>query len=125
VAKDLITKILYVEDEFITRLDVRNMLSCKFKKVFLAKNGNEGFELFISKNPDVIITDLKMPVLDGVEMIKKIREINKDVPIIVASAFDKEFTKCDDLKVFGFITKPITRFNLLIMVENALEQTNK
>lgn len=121
MAKDLSTKILYVEDEFITRLDVKNMLNTKYKKVFIARDGNKGFEMFESKNPDVIITDLKMPTLDGIEMVRKIREVNKTIPIIVASAFEKEFTKLDNLNVFGYITKPITKFSLLIMIQEAIE----
>lgn len=121
MAKDLSTKILYVEDEFITRLDVKNMLNTKYKKVFIARDGNQGFEIFESKNPDVIVTDLKMPTLDGIEMVRKIREVNKTIPIIVASAFEKEFTKLDNLNVFGYITKPITKFSLLIMIQEAIE----
>lgn len=125
MAKDLSTKILYVEDEFITRLDVKNMLSNKYKYIFTAKNGAQGFEVFQSKNPDIVISDLKMPISDGIEMVKKIRKVNKTIPIIVASAFDKEFTKFDKLNVFGYITKPITKFNLLIMIKEALENNEK
>lgn len=120
MATNINVKILYVEDEFITRLDVSGMLSSKFKNVITAKDGNEGFELFMSERPDLIITDLKMPGLDGIGMTKKIREIDKDIPIIVASAFDKEFAKFDNLNIFGYITKPITKFSLLIMTEEAL-----
>lgn len=125
MAKDLNTKILYVEDEYITRVDVKNMLSGKYKYIFTAKDGMQGFEMFESKNPNIIITDLKMPISDGIELVQKIREINKTIPIIVASAFDKEFTKFDNLNVFGYITKPITKFNLLIMIKEALEKNEK
>ena len=123
MATDIKTKILYVEDEYITRIDVKSMLSTKYKNILLAKDGNDGYKLFMSENPDVIITDIKMPVMDGIQMTEKIRAINKTVPIVVASAFDQEFVKFDNLNIFGYLTKPITKFSLLIMIENAILQS--
>lgn len=114
------SKILYVEDEYITRVDVGNMLHSIYKNVYLAKDGNEGYEMFIKYNPDIIITDLKMPNCDGIDMVKKIRSKNNNIPIIVASAFDKEFIKFNNLNIYKYITKPITKFNLLITVETAI-----
>jgi len=126
LAKNTLIKILYVEDEYITRLDVKNMISSKYKNVFTAKDGKDGFKLFKKERPDIVITDLKMPVLDGIGMTQKIREIDESVPIIVASAFEKEFIRFDNLNVFGYITKPITKFGLLIMIEDAiLNEKNK
>ncbi len=125
MAIDIKTKILYVEDEYITRKEVKDMLITKYKNVFIAKDGNEGYKLFLSENPDLIITDIKMPVLDGIKMTEKIRQINKNVPIIVASAFDQEFVKFDSLNISGYLTKPITKFNLLITIENAIARFYK
>lgn len=117
---DLDVKILYVEDEFITREEVRLILKSKYKYVFVAKDGNEGYDIFESIHPDLIITDIKMPEMDGIEMVKKIRTKNATIPIIVASAFEKEFFKFDDLNIRNYIIKPITKFDLLIMIEDAI-----
>lgn len=48
----------------------------------------EGFDLYVKHKPDVIITDIKMPVLDGIGMIRKIRETDGDIPIVITSAFE-------------------------------------
>lgn len=113
-------KILYVEDEYITRQEVKLILNSKYKNVFTAKNGEEGYELYQSENPDLIITDIKMPIGDGIEMVANIRKENKKVPIIVASAFEKEFFKFDDLSIQDYIIKPITKFSLLIIIEDVM-----
>ena len=113
-------KILYIEDEYITRLEVGNILRNKYNDVILAKDGIEGYDLFKSENPDLIITDIKMPEHDGIEMVKRIRAENKKIPIIVASAFEREFFKFDDLDIQDYIIKPITKFSLLIMIEDVM-----
>ena len=113
-------KILYIEDEYITRMEVNIILGTKYKNVILAKNGEEGYELYKSEKPDLIITDIKMPDCDGIEMVKKIRAEDSKVPIIVASAFEKEFFKFDDLDIQDYIIKPITKFSLLIMIEDVM-----
>jgi YesN/AraC family two-component response regulator len=113
-------KILYVEDEYITRQEVRNILKTKYKNVLVAKNGAVGFALFEKENPDLIITDLKMPECDGIEMVRKIRAKDSKIPIIVASAFEKEFFKFDDLNIQDYIIKPITKFCLLITIEDVM-----
>lgn len=113
-------KILYVEDEFITREEVKNILKTKYKNVLVANDGEMGYAVFEKENPDLIITDLKMPDCDGIEMVRKIREKNSKIPIIVASAFEKEFFKFDDLDIQDYIIKPITKFRLLITIEDVM-----
>ncbi len=115
-------KILYVEDEFITRHEVKNILKTKYKNVLVAKDGEMGYAVFEKENPDLIITDLKMPDCDGIEMVRKIREKNSKIPIIVASAFEKEFFKFDDLDIQDYIIKPITKFCLLITIEDVMSK---
>ncbi len=122
LSTDFNIKILYIEDEFITREEIRLMLKSKYNNVIVAKNGEDGYDLFESENSDLIITDIKMPVTDGIEMVKKIREENSRVPIIVASAFEKEFFKFDDLDIQDYIIKPITKFSLLIMIEDVMSK---
>lgn len=125
MAKDLKYKILYVEDEYITRQEIATYLSDKYKNLILAKDGKEGFELFKLEKPDLVITDLKMPNMDGISMVKKIREINKEVPIIVTSAYGEEFIKFSEYGIFRFVSKPISKFSLLLAVEDALKNNKK
>ena len=113
-------KILYVEDEYITREEVKNILKTKYKNVLDAQDGEIGYSLFESETPDLIITDLRMPNCDGIEMVRKIRQINPTIPIIVASAFEREFFKFDDLDIQDYIIKPITKFCLLITIEDVM-----
>ena len=113
-------KILYVEDEYITREEVKNILKTKYKNVLDAQDGEIGYSLFESETPDLIITDLRMPNCDGIEMVRKIRETNTTIPIIVASAFEKEFFKFGDLDIQDYIIKPITKFCLLITIEDVM-----
>ena len=113
-------KILYIEDEYITRQEVKNILKTKYKNVLEARDGEIGYSLFESEKPDLIITDIKMPNCDGIEMVRKIRKVNSKIPIIVASAFEKEFFKFDDLDIQYYIIKPITKFYLLITIEDVM-----
>ena len=110
-------KILYVEDEFITRFEVMNMLNDRYTSVFTAKNGIAGLQIFEDNDIDIVITDIKMPEMDGIEMCSKIRDINKTVVIIVVSAFEKEFFKMDNLNISEFIVKPITKFSLYNIID--------
>lgn len=107
--------ILYVEDEFIIRLDVKKILSTVYNNVLLASDGEEGYDIYKNNKIDVLITDISMPKMDGIELVKKIRldDNDKDLKIIIASAFDKEFFKFDDLDIDEYIIKPITKFELL------------
>lgn len=82
--------ILYVEDEVEVSREVINNLNYFVNEIIYCKNGKEGLETFIDeeKSLDLIITDVLMPVLDGKEMVDKIREINTTIPILYTTAFN-------------------------------------
>ena len=80
--------LLYVEDDKTLRTASIDIFEDLFKNIFIAKNGNEGLDIFNSKDIDIIITDLKMPVMNGISMINEIRKKNKNIPILVLSAFN-------------------------------------
>jgi CheY-like chemotaxis protein len=82
--------VLFVEDEEMSRTTIGRLLSTRFANVLLAENGKEGLAAFNSHHPDVVITDLEMPVMTGMEMIQRIREIGRDVPIIITTGYDDE-----------------------------------
>lgn len=107
--------VLYVEDEHDVMEEIVDMLSIKVKKLFTASNGKEALDIFEKEDIDIIITDIQMPVMDGMEFIARVRESNHDVPIIITTAFNEiEYLKQSiDLNVDKYITKPIDMVQLL------------
>lgn len=101
-------KVLYVEDDENLRRNTREFLGFIFKHLEIATNGEEGLESFEKNRQDLIITDIKMPIMDGIEMVEKIKEINPHQKIIVTSAYGDETTllKLIDMGVSRFISKP-------------------
>ncbi|WP_022852101.1 response regulator [Limisalsivibrio acetivorans] len=107
-------KVLYVEDESVTRMAVTRVLQKRVAEVFSAKDGKEGLDLYTQHKPDVVLTDLQMPVMDGWEMIAEIRKENGNVPIIVISAYDYEDSQ---YKVCDSIVKPVIKDVLFEKIE--------
>jgi len=101
--------VLYVEDDVDTQEYMEFYLSSEVKEFYQAFNGEEGIALYKSKKPDVIITDLNMPKLSGMEMIKQIKADNKEQIIIITSAFGDRESLMEALNngANGFISKPI------------------
>ncbi|MFY9075787.1 hypothetical protein CRU99_12910 [Malaciobacter mytili] len=111
---------LYVEDDDNIRNELSSLLSNFFGKIYVAKDGKEGLETYLEnkENIDVIISDINMPYLTGIEMIKKIRETNKDVSVIFTTAYSDTAYLADaiKLKVYEYIVKPIDIRNLLVVL---------
>ena len=111
--------ILCVEDNDGVRKRVKNTLNFYFKKVIEAKNGREAFDIYRASNIDAIITDIEMPNIGGIEFAKKIRKENKEIPLIVLSAYSKEeyLLKLINIKIDHFILKPLNAEKLRIALE--------
>ncbi|MDX9900998.1 MAG: response regulator [Aliarcobacter sp.] len=113
IDKNLLKKftLLYVEDDDVIRVELSQLLSNFFSMVHVAKNGKEGLRTFLENQDeiDLILTDLNMPELNGIEMIKKIRTIDNKIPIIFATAHsDSDFlAEAIKLRVQEYIVKPI------------------
>lgn len=107
--------ILYVEDDVLTVEAFLDAFGDIFKKVHVAYNANDGFELFLKEKPDIVLTDLQMPQVSGLELIAKIREINQEIPIIVNSAFNntKFLLESINLHVNEYTMKPTDPYKLL------------
>ena len=73
--------VLYAEDDAGVRKNVFELLSLLFKEVYLACDGQEAYELFLTNKPDLIITDIKMPLIDGLSLIDTVRKENKKIPL--------------------------------------------
>jgi diguanylate cyclase (GGDEF)-like protein len=112
--------LLYVEDDKATLEASSFLLENFFKTITTAVNGKDGLEKFKNNNIDLIITDINMPYLNGLEMIAKIKEIDKDIKIIIFSANiePKYFTESIKLGVDGYLLKPIDTEYLINTLEN-------
>ena len=115
--------ILYVEDEKGTREVYGEQLATIVKEVITAKNGEEGYELYKEKKPDIVITDIMMPVMSGIDMAKKIREDDKYMPIVITSSSNnnRHLSKTVDIGIHGYMAKPINFNELLDLISNIAE----
>ncbi len=101
--------ILYVEDEEMIRKTFERSLSRMFGNIFQAENGKVGLEVFQKEHIDLILTDVNMPEMNGLEMSQAIKNINNRVPIIISSAYnDSNFLmQAIDIGIDHYITKPV------------------
>ena len=82
--------ILIVEDENETRKLMQDVMQGEFAKIVSAQNGDEGLKKFKKYNPDIVVTDIAMPISDGLDMAMQIKEISKDTPVVVLSAHSEK-----------------------------------
>lgn len=113
--------IVIVEDEGITQMQLQRIAGGAGLKVLgAAANGKVGVDVVLSKQPDIVLMDVNMPVMDGLEATRRILE-NVNTCVILLTAFSD--TECrqraQDLKTAGFIVKPVTREVLLPQIEDA------
>ena len=119
-------RILIVEDEPISL----EMLSKTLKEdydVLTADNGEKGFELYKKFNPHIIISDLNMPIMNGIELIQKIRELDQNSKIIITTFKDDVQTllQATELKLFKYLIKPIDFTTLKNIIEESIEELNR
>ena len=117
-------RILIVEDEDSIRKSMAEALDSLFEEIILAKNGDEGVKKFKKHNPHIVITDIAMPIMNGLDMAKNIREISSNTPIIALSAFsDKEkLLKAIDVGIDKYLIKPIDMDELLKVIEDIVRR---
>ncbi|MCR8679057.1 MULTISPECIES: response regulator transcription factor [Campylobacter] len=110
--------ILFVEDDNDVKSWVSKSIDGVFKNLILAKNGDEGLKKFKKYNPDIVITDIVMPIIDGLEMTKQIKSISKSTPVIVLSAFSDEdrLLGAIDAGVNKYLIKPVGIDELLEII---------
>lgn len=117
-------KLLYVEDNKEARNSTALILEEFFDNIVLAENGEDGYSKFKENEIDLIITDINMPKLNGLEMIEKINKIDRDTPTIVLSAHNesKFLVESIELGVSNFIFKPVDINRLCSVLELVLEK---
>ena len=118
--------ILIIDDERAIRKTLNEILTFEGYKVDEAADGEEGWNLFAAKNYDIVLCDIKMPKLDGIEFLSKASEKNPDVPVIMISGHGTIETAVDAVKkgAFDYISKPPDLNRLLITIRNALDKNN-
>lgn len=103
--------ILFAEDDETTRVQISDFLTSKmFKNVYIAKDGQEGLLKYSRYKPDIVLTDLNMPIMDGLDMSRAIRALDENVPILlITSHFEKKVTEATvDIGIDGCLFKPLT-----------------
>ena len=106
--------LLYVEDEEMIRQNAVEYLSRICDNVLEAKDGVEALEVYKKHKPDIIISDIKMPKMNGLELAERIRKTDKETPIVIATAHTETdyLLKAVELQLVKYIVKPITSAKL-------------
>jgi DNA-binding response OmpR family regulator len=101
-------KLLYVEDDQEIIEDIDYFLKRHFNEIIIAQDGEEAFNYFEKRKPDIIILDINIPKMNGLKLASKIRETNREIPIIFLTAFsDKEnLLQAINLHAFSYLIKP-------------------
>jgi len=114
--------VLYVEDDDMTIEEISFFLKKCVKKLLIAKNGQEGIDLFKAHEPDIVISDIQMPVKNGLDMCEEILKIKEDFPIILTSAHsDGDYLiKAIELGIEKYLLKPINMIEMLAVIQKTL-----
>lgn len=117
-------RVLYVEDDLDTREELELILRHYFDVLYVAFNGSEGLELFSQFAPDIVITDIQMPEMNGLTMSAEIKKLNPDQAIVVLSAYnDVEYLfRALELGIQNYVTKPVKVDNLINVLSDIASQ---
>ena len=120
------TKILIVDDERSIRNALKEILEYEKYQIDLAEDGNEALSLFKKSEYDIILSDIKMPKKDGIELLIDIKKINPDQTFVMITGHGDIETAVETLKqgAYDFIQKPLDLNRLLITIKNALENSS-
>ena len=118
------SRILIVDDEKNTREGLKKGLARPGYEILLAASGEEALEDLKGTNIDLVLTDLKMPGLGGMDLLKVVREIQPGVPVIMMTAYGSERTAVEAMKAgaYDYVAKPLNLEELAIIIERALSR---
>ena len=110
--------VLFVEDEKELRNALESAIGDEFAKFVVARDGEDGLKKFKKFKPDLVVTDIMMPIRDGLEMAKGIKQISRETPIIVLSAFSEKerLLKAIDVGIDKYLIKPIDPDELMLAI---------
>lgn len=120
------TSLLYVEDDDVSREYMAHYLSRRMGMVYVANNGVEGLALFKKHRPKIVLTDISMPQMDGLELAAEIRKLDKDVPIVMISGSDnaEDAERMFELGVSRFHMKPLDSDKLNDTIQACVRHAN-
>lgn len=118
------TKILVIDDERSIRNSMKDILQYEGHEVVLAENGMEGLVSVKSEKPDIVFCDIKMPKMEGIEVLERIKEFSADTPVIMISGHGTIDTAIEAIRkgAYDFIEKPLDLNRILITIENATDK---
>lgn len=118
------TKILVIDDERSIRNSMKDILQYEGYDVILAENGMEGLVSVKSEKPDIVFCDIKMPKMEGIEVLERIKEFSTDTPVIMISGHGTIDTAIEAIRkgAYDFIEKPLDLNRLLITIKNATDK---
>lgn len=114
-------KLLFVEDQNLLRQAVGDLLAPHCEKLIIASNGQEALDLFQREKPDLVLTDIIMPVMDGITMTEHLGRLSPETPVVFLSAFSDvpNLLRGIELGVAGFVPKPFDDEKLLATLQKA------
>jgi len=120
------TKILIVDDERSIRNALKEILEYEKYKIDLAEDGEQAMAMFQDKEYDAVLSDIKMPKKDGIELLKEIKKQNPEQTVIMITGHGDVETAVEALKIgaYDFIQKPLDLNRLLLTIKNALDNKN-
>ncbi len=119
--------VLFAEDDIISRTQTAEVLEMLFGKVYTAEDGDQAYRLYEDESPDIIITDIKMPIKDGLSFIKRVRQNNYTVPIILMTSFAEQemLLNAANLSIDGYLVKPVELEKLTFAICRAIQRIHK
>jgi DNA-binding NtrC family response regulator len=120
------SKILIIDDERSIRNTLKDILEYEKYQVDLAEEGTAGLELVKKNEYDIVLCDIKMPGMDGIEVLEKIQEEGIDTPVVMISGHGNIDTAVESIKkgAYDFIEKPLDLNRLLITIRNAMDKSS-
>jgi DNA-binding response OmpR family regulator len=119
--------VLFAEDDTITRTQMSEILEMLFAKVYVAEDGEEAYRIYEEELPDIIVTDIKMPKKDGLNLIKRVRQNNYNIPFVLMTSFAEQELLLDaaNLSIDGYLVKPVELEKLTFTICRAVQRIHK
>lgn len=116
-------RILVVDDEYLIRWSLKQSLEKEGYEVFISETGEDAINKVKSETPDVVLLDIKLPGIDGYEVLEKILKIDKDTIVIMITAYEEidKVVKAIKLGAFDYIVKPFDFNKVLLSIQKALD----
>ena len=127
IEKNYNHSILYIEDEIDIRKNYSKYLNRYFDHVYEADNGETAYKIYKDKKPDILIVDINIPKINGLDLLKKIREEDHNVKAIMLTAYSDvtRLLEASELKLTKYLVKPISRQDLKEALDIAIHEISK